>query len=436
MNPGEHSIRQYLSRFAEPEAAALIDLPGEFQRVLVVPVYREHPDCLQRILGAGCPDDDTLLIVVANRPDTDSRNDWFTPWLEHSGRPPDWSRNGLQLWREHHHSLLLVDRVLQGPALPADQGVGLARKIGADIACQLITRGQVQSPWIANTDADAMLPQGYFPALQQAAGCAAVVFPYQHVFTDPALGLSTLVYEFSLHHYVEGLRWAGSRYAYHTLGSTQAVHYRHYAAVRGFPRRAAAEDFYLLNKLAKTGAIASLPAPVIRLQARHSDRVPFGTGPAVARIGDSAAPTEQALYHPAAFAYLRVFLDLLQRLAADPEQAPTKALVDDCIRLRGENLDAQQLQDWCATLNWQPILLHLTRQCRTEAERVDHIHHWFDGFRTLKLVNHLRRHVTGSIPFSAWPQQAGLWRQPGNNRMQAICRQIEALTCSGSAARE
>ena len=66
------------------------------------------------------------------------------------------------------------------------------------------------------------------------------------------------LYEYSLRYYVAGLTYAQSPYAFHTIGSTMAVNAEHYASVRGFPRREAGEDFYLLNKLAKVGSVHTL----------------------------------------------------------------------------------------------------------------------------------------------------------------------------------
>ncbi|GIR63469.1 MAG: hypothetical protein CM15mP68_1350 [Pseudomonadota bacterium] len=62
----------------------------------------------------------------------------------------------------------------------------------------------------------------------------------------------------------------GSAYAYPTLGSTISVHAQSYARVRGYPKRNAGEDFYLLNKLNKLHPVQVLQQPVIEVQARLS----------------------------------------------------------------------------------------------------------------------------------------------------------------------
>ena len=85
------------------------------------------------------------------------------------------------------------------------------------------------------------------------------------MYEDQFCNTATALYELRLHHYVLGLEYAGSPYAYHTLGSCLAVKADAYAQVRGFPKRAGAEDFYLLNKLAKLGAMPRLQGRCIRI---------------------------------------------------------------------------------------------------------------------------------------------------------------------------
>ncbi len=123
---------------------------------------------------------------------------------------------------------------------------------------------------------------------------------------DESCNLATALYELRLHHYVRGLEYAGSPYAFHTLGSCLAVSFEGYAQVRGFPKRSGGEDFHLLNKLAKTGPVIRLAGDCIELASRHSQRAPFGTGAAVARISNAGMPlTLPLFYHPACFAALR-----------------------------------------------------------------------------------------------------------------------------------
>ena len=120
---------------------------------------------------------------------------------------------------------------------------------------QLLERVAQRAGVFLAVDADARLPSDYFSRLPRQR-VAAVSWPYCHGPGDtPAETDACERYELHLHHYVLGLAWAGSPYAFHTLGSCISVHVEHYAQVGGVPRRNGAEDFYLLNKLAKTGAV-------------------------------------------------------------------------------------------------------------------------------------------------------------------------------------
>ncbi len=195
-----------------------------------------------------------------------------------------------------------------------------------------------------------------------------------------------------------GLRFAGSPYAFHTIGSALAIHATAYARVRGFPKRLAAEDFYLLNKLAKVGTIRSLDGEPIRLSARTSNRTPFGTGHALARArGRERDLAPLHVYHPDVFGYLGAWLQTLRALAEAGDAAGPAELL------------AKQIGDWpCAdagrlrahleeTGAWAAARIGVKR-CRTPVTRAKHLHSGFDAFRTLKLIHALRASGLPSIP--------------------------------------
>jgi hypothetical protein len=380
--PAAEPLARYLRRFAEPEAALAAQVPDAFEAALVIPAFAEPPEFVERLFAELCAAPAFLLILVVNQPD-DRPADAATAalWASLGGGDAPWhyARRGRQ-------GLLAVDRFRSGHRIPKRQGVGLARKIGADIAIALRHAGQLARPWIWNSDADARLPAGYFDALAatpaQRAGLlpdavpAACLYPFRHRIGPDALGTATAFYEASIRHYAAGLHWAGSPYAFATLGSTIAVDAEAYAGVRGFPRRNGGEDFYLLDKLAKLGAIHELPGPEIELAARESQRVPFGTGPAVARILAAGEIHGQALFrHPQAFAELRRWLALFPELR---ERDPGAA---DLAPETREALAAQGVDQ---------ALAHARDHAAEAAGFARHLHTWFDGLRTLRLLNALR----------------------------------------------
>jgi hypothetical protein len=296
-----------------------------------------------------------------------------------------------------HTDLYLYDlEELRGPT-PASRGVGLARKVGCDLALYWHSRGHIESDWICSCDADAILPKDYFQRLAQVPdGSVAATYPFVHVAgANKPVDEATALYELRLHHYVLGLEYAASPYAYHTLGSCIAIRGDCYTQVRGFPRRSGGEDFYLLNKAAKTGAIARLEGTCIELESRASQRVPFGTGPAVNKIMSGGALAGQRLfYHPHTFEALRIWLLAMPLLSTMPLAKLPQALTDlsllSPLALAGHSV--------LISMGLEDALGHCRRQGKSETQFSRQFHQWFDGFRTLKFIHALRD--------MGWPDQS------------------------------
>jgi hypothetical protein len=404
-------VDKYLREYAEPRTAAAEDIPaGEpWQQVVVIPVCNESTGILRPLPpGPGR----SLMILVVNEAAAAPHhvavaNHDFAAEV-HDRFRLCWQSDAASGLTLHHdpvssRDLLLVDRFSEGRQFPPKWGVGHARKTGADLAAYLVHQRRVRSPWIHCTDADVRLPQCYFTcsaALSEtiAKDTAALVYPFRHTIVGDNTGDEimrvTRLYEYSLRYYVAGLSFAGSPYAFHTIGSTMAVNAAHYARVRGFPRRQAGEDFYLLNKLAKVGSIRQLSAETdcepIDIAARRSDRVPFGTGAAVGKLMELENPDREfLLYHPFVFSLLRSWLDSLpafwQARSSDIEAI----------------LSHQALIDGLEELGAAGALQHALRQSSDAGQFNRQMHTWFDAFRTLKLIHYLRDHHLPSISYQA-----------------------------------
>ena len=393
------ALRRYLQRHTETGLPDCTHTGPRWQNTLVIPAYRESARLLQHLGRLPTGSGKTLVILVLNRPDSDP-----DPGANASLRAavhklaPDTGRHGdTRIYPLNPHTDLYVHDMeeLRGPVAAA-HGVGLARKTGCDIALQWMTAGAISGQWICSTDADATLPQDYFTQLDSAAPAAvAAVFPFRHVpGTEQMYDAATALYELRLHHYVLGLEYAGSPYAHHTLGSCLAVRAGAYAQVRGFPKRAGAEDFYLLNKLAKLGPIAKPQGQCVQIQSRRSARVPFGTGPAVAKIVGEARPTETPLfYHPLCFEALRGLFAALPALTQTPlEELPGL--------LQAQGLEPSLARASSAALNAMGMaaaLAHCRRQGKSDEQFLRQFHQWFDAFRSLKFIHAIRD--------AGWPQQ-------------------------------
>lgn len=409
-----------------------------------MPAYREAPALLQRLTALPCSKGRTLVILVLNRPDSDGdtqANADLRGALAHSNLPQQRRESVPVYCLNPQADLYLYDMEMRSGPTPQSQGVGLARKTGCDLALQWIAAGAISGQWLCSSDADATLPREYFTQLDGAPSDAvAAVFPFRHLDgADGDCNDATALYELRLHHYVLGLQYAGSPYAFHTVGSSLAIRASAYAHVHGFPKRAGAEDFYLLNKLAKIGPVARLQGHCIKLQSRRSARVPFGTGPAVAAIMASEHPRETALfYHPQCFAALAALLAILPALAASPTQ-DIPALMRASGQLEAANALPQVLSPTLATraqtaldtLGIASALDHCQRQASSPEQFERQFHQWFDGFRTLKFIHALRDNglplcslaELGDLAPQLWPGDKSTTGAQDTGQLQRAIRQ-------------
>lgn len=394
------AVTKYLQHYAEAETTQLGDFPAgqRYQHVVLIPAYKEPLSFLRHTLEAKWFNRHTLLILVINQPETEPatgpQRNLYTA-AEQYGEV-HWHAANLKLITplarnaQAHGHLLLVDRF--SAPIPHKQGVGLARKIAADLALALISRGIIQTQWMCSTDADASLPDDYFAALPTLPPRAiAACYDFKHVAdadnADQAVTAATQLYEKALRYYVAGLRYAGSPYAHFTIGSILAFKAEAYAQVRGFPKRAAGEDFYLLNKLVKLGPVTQAGA-TIKLKARLSDRVPFGTGMSSAKIMQLQRDGQAfCYYHPQIFSELRTVLSRFTDLWDSRERIDAWLLT---------------LPEYSRTalvaLGISTITSKLNKQCHNQAQFEHQITDWFDGLKTLQFVHRLQR-VYPDVPF-------------------------------------
>ena len=382
----------YLKKYAEPEAqSAYQDLDQltqpKWNAVAVLPLLAE-PDAIQTIrslqTAASFGKKKLLTIAVVNAKESASQND-------HS------ENQKLLQSLSKEKNVLIVDRATTGKFFPPDQGVGLARKIGCDLAIALIARGHLSCDFIHTTDGDAIVAPDYFspPISQSSLGLdpshvVTLWHQYRHELESQE-SLSLCLYEISLRYYVLGLRFAESPFAFPTVGSTQAFTPKAYCEVRGFPRREAGEDFYLVNKLAKVGGVA-FSKGLVRLKARPSARVPFGTGAAMRKIEMALANGAPfPLYHPQIFLWLK---DWLIEMNAFCEHRDI-----DIVRNRLREKHQEPIITLLNSLKaWEALTIAMTTRPQPDSCR-RHLHTWFDAFRTLKFIHAARDNFLGWVHY-------------------------------------
>lgn len=420
---------KYLQTYAEVESQQALELfadfstpapgcnnaPRPFQNVLLIPACDENADFIWRLADRGDAENFLLILVInqAQGSPLYARNQALFSLLTTQGQALAQAKR-MQLVQFGKLKVLVLDRFSEGQQIPPQQGVGLARKIAADIACALQAKHYIASPWLHCSDADAYLPENYFSAVQcipQAKlttrlPTSACVLAFRHQGANDEIHRATQRYEQAILYFRRGLQWAGSPYAWCSLGSALVIHSEAYCAARGFPKRAGGEDFYLLNKLAKLGTIAQIKEVTIELEARISSRVPFGTGPAVKQILhlDEQGETYR-YYHPELFAQLRVLLqwaiDKLPELIF--QHADAHALI-------GNN----KIHGALHSLHFDSFIQHARKQCAEPAAVVRHFHHWFDAFKTLKFLHFLQAAHYPPIALDEALAAAEAWQETGD----------------------
>ena len=387
------AVTKYLAVHAESSAQSGAHLAQRFAHVVVIPAYGEDEVLDRAIASVPNPEHgSTLAIVVINaREDSPAAvkaiNQATSTRLRARYSEHRWLNDDTLLCQTPFGALALIH-----VTLPRGQGVGLARKHGADLALGAWAAGLIDSSWIHCTDADVQLPSDYLCPPQNSA--SAALHRFRHETSDPAAHAHARIYDLWLRLYVIGLHWAGSPYGFHTIGSTITVDAHSYAVVRGFPRRNAAEDFYFLNKLAKIGPVITAASAPLRIAARVSDRVPFGTGAAIGlaqREGSGALPL---FYHPSTYVYLRTILNALQA-SSSTGYFDRHSLQQS---LRKQALDPAPADAAMDALGFDAAvdkLLHASSSDPQQRRRA--LHCWFDAFRTMKFIHHVRDNGVASV---------------------------------------
>ncbi len=177
----------------------------------------------------------------------------------------------------------VIDRSSPGKGWPPKKGgVGYARKTAMDT----ISRQANPDDIIVSVDADTVYPQNYLTTIarffRKNPGYLGLALPYYHPLTrNTAHDRLILRYEIYMRYFALNMVRIDNPYRYSALGSAMAFPVWAYRKVGGLTPVHSGEDFYFLQKLVKNGTIGYTAPTVAYPSARFSDRVNFGTGPAL-----------------------------------------------------------------------------------------------------------------------------------------------------------
>ena len=310
-------IERYLANYTEPEARAfgMLTRPCQspwqastntrvWQGCLVIPAFDEAFEPLHRQL-ASLSSADVLAILVINAPENANPKAIAN------------TQNLLkQLHEQDYEHVIVVDRASDGLRLNPKQGVGLARKIGCDLALALRLAGRAFGLAVVS-DADVVScglyrfavpkPRQRFHWRTNLSAPSVQQRPY------PALRRSTLrpAHELLRCRTGHGRQWLRPSQLRQRIAVRRVL-----CCGARLSKRSAGEGFLPLNKICKLAPVERLAGPALSIEARTS-RVPFGTGPALRKIVDSLIEDPSGdgylSYHPACFQLLGRALEALNR---------------------------------------------------------------------------------------------------------------------------
>ncbi len=240
-------------------------------------------------------------------------------------------------------------------------GVGEARRVGMDH----VVSWSVGNPWVVSLDADTLVEPNFFQAIARMKE-SVVLVPFEHRDRTPALE----EYEAWLRYFKDGLAYANSPYAYVPLGCRFSLRLDTYIKSGGMVKRTAGEDFHFLQKLTKLlipmgfGTAATCVYP----SGRVSDRVPWGTGPALGDIVSEKKRFDKV--EPfAAFHQVKLLFDVVELLYENEVELP-----DD-------------IRNFLDTENFESVLVKIRKNSKTKKQFFRLFHQWFDGLRTIRFIN-------------------------------------------------
>lgn len=180
-------------------------------------------------------------------------------------------------------------------------GVGWARKILMDEIALIANPEDI----IISLDADTVFNSGYFSSvvktIQNHPKAVALAVPYYHLLTNnQETDRHILRYEIYMRYYSLNLWRIKCPYNFTALGSAIALPVWAYRKIKGITPHISGEDFYFLLKLRKLGDVILWNTEKVYPAARYSDRVFFGTGPAMIK-GKSGDWSSYPIFHTQLF---------------------------------------------------------------------------------------------------------------------------------------
>ncbi len=264
--------------------------------------------------------------------------------------------------------LHLIDKSSKGKGWDDKNfGVGFARKVLFEqIVCHA-----ADDDILISMDADTVFGPHYVESIAQNferhPEQNAISVPYFHPLTnDDQANRAILRYEIYMRNCLLNLFRIRCPYSFTAIGSAIAVKIKALKKINGITPMKSGEDFYLLQKLRKMSPINNWNDELVYPAARFSDRVFFGTGPAI-RKGSQGIWDSYPIYHFSLFDEVKKCYDLIDELYQKDQHYQFIDFLEK--QFKDDNL-------------WQPL--------RKNAKDLAHFRHAFhekaDGLRIMQFL--------------------------------------------------
>ncbi len=261
----------------------------------------------------------------------------------------------------------IIDRSTKGTGWPIKKGgVGWARKTLMDYIASKANKNDI----IVSIDADTYYPTNYlqsiFDFFNTEKDICGLAIPYYHKLDNNITDRLILRYEIYMRYYLLNMIRINNPYGYTALGSAMAFPVWAYTKAGGLTPVAAGEDFYFLQKLVKLGKIKSWISSVAYPSSRFSNRVLFGTGPALIK-GQNGDWESYPHYHFSLFDKIAETYNLFKKLYSEEIVTP----MDEFLKNQTNSNDI-----------WSP----LRKNYKDEKNFVRACINKVDGLRTLQFL--------------------------------------------------
>ncbi|MCK4570192.1 MAG: hypothetical protein KAT76_07865, partial [Bacteroidales bacterium] len=264
----------------------------------------------------------------------------------------------------------IIDKSSKGNGWQGKQlGVGWARKVLMDA----ITEEASTEDIIITLDGDTSFSKHYFRSVldnfNANPDAVGLSVPYYHKLSGSnAEDRAILRYEIYMRNYAINLWRIKNPYRFTALGSAMALPVSSYRAIGGMTPKKSGEDFYFLQKLTKYGRLMSWNEEKVYPAARFSDRVFFGTGPAMIK-GASGDWDSYPIYHHAMFDEVERTYNTFDELFDKDVPTPIDRFIEEVLK---------QHDIWTPLRNNARTVDQFRRACRDK----------IDGLRILQYLKH------------------------------------------------